>query len=115
MMDQHNDHTGVRDSPGATMLYLAAQANDEAVVKAILASPAARNDQLNVMETAKGWTPLFFACAKGFAPIVRLLIGAEANQGLIDFTGWTAKEHAVFRGHLKVAKLLALQEFGEHS
>lgn len=113
-MDQNKDHTSVRDSPGPTRLYLAAQANDEAVVKAILASPAARHDQLNVIETAKGWTPLFIACAKGFAPIVRLLIGSEANQGLVDFAGWTAQEHAVFRGHLKVAKLLATQKFGEH-
>lgn len=114
-MDRHKDHASVRDSSGPTRLYLAAQANDEAVVKAILTSPAARHDQLNAIETAQGWTPLFIACAKGFAPIVRLLIGSEANQGLVDFAGWTAQEHAVFRGHLKVAKLLASQEFGEHS
>ena len=114
-MDKQNAHSGVRVSPGTTRLYLAAQANDEAVVKAILASPSARHDQLNVIETAKGWTPLIVACVKGFAPIVRLLIGAEAKQDLFDFAGWTAKEHAVFRGHLKVAKLLATQEFREHS
>lgn len=40
---------------------------------------------------------------------------AEANQGLVDLAEWTAKEHAVFRGHLNKAKLLATQEFGEHS
>ncbi|MCJ1426861.1 Glycerophosphocholine phosphodiesterase [Sticta canariensis] len=114
-MDQHHDHTGVGESPGATRLYLAAQANDEAVLNAILASPAARRDQLNAIESARGWTPLFVACAKGFASIVRLLIDAEANQGLVDFAGWTAKEHAVFRGHLQVAKLLATQEFERHS
>ena len=116
-MDKYNinDHTSPRDSPRVTRLYLAAQANDEAVVKAILASPAAQHDQLNVIETTKGWTPLFVACVKGFAPIVKLLIEADANQGLFDFAGWTAKEHAVFRGHLKVAKLLATQEFGEYS
>ena len=114
-MNQHNDNTDVRDSPRATKLYLAAQANNEAVVKAILASPAARHDQLNVIETANGWTPLFVACAKGFAPIVKLLIEAEANQGLVDFAGWTAKEHAVFRGHLKVAMLLATHDLREHS
>ncbi|MCJ1464154.1 Glycerophosphocholine phosphodiesterase [Pseudocyphellaria aurata] len=113
-MESPNNYESVSDSPEATRLYLAAQANDEAVVKAILASPAARRDQLNVIETTKGWTPLFVACAKGFAPTVRLLIGAEADQGLVDFAGWTAKEHAVFRGHLKVGKLLATPELREH-
>jgi glycerophosphodiester phosphodiesterase len=114
IMDQHNDRTCIRDSSGVTRLYLAAEANDEAVVKTILASSAAGHDQLDVIETAKGWTPLFVACDKGFAPIVKLLVEAGANQGLSDFAGWTAKEHAVYRGHLGVAKLLARQDFREH-
>lgn len=114
-MDEQDDTTGVRDSSSFTRLYRAAQANDEATVTKILASPSARHEQLNVIETANGWTPLFVACVNGFAPIVRLLIGVEANQGLLDFAGWTAKEHAVFRGHLNVAQLLATQAIGEHS
>lgn len=114
MMDQNSDLTDLGDSPGTTKLYLAAQAYSEAIVKEILASPAARHDQLIVIETAKGWTPLFVACVKGFAPIVRLLIEAEADQGLVDYAGWIAKEHAAFKGHLKVAKILATQKFGEH-
>lgn len=113
-MHEYNDHKGVKDSLGPTKLYLAAEANDEAVVKAILASPTAKHDQLNVIETVKGWTPLFVACVRGFIPIVRLLVEAEANQDLVDFAGWTAKEHAVFRGHLKLAKILARQDSGEH-
>ena len=46
---------------------------------------------------------------------MRHLIEAEANQVLLHFAGWTAKEHAVLRGHLNVAKLLATQAVGEHS
>lgn len=33
-------------------------------------------------------------------------IMAGADQGLCDLAGWTEKEHAVFRGHLKVGQLL---------
>ncbi|KAI9795247.1 MAG: Glycerophosphocholine phosphodiesterase [Candelina submexicana] len=114
-MDEHTDHIDTGSSLGMTELYLAAQSHDEAAVKAILASPAARHDQLNAIESAKGWTPLFVACAKGFTSIVKLLIGAGANQVLFDATGWTAKEHAVFRGHLKLARLLTTQEPQEHA
>ena len=111
-MDEHNNHASLRDSPGPTRLYLAAKANDTTIVRAILASPVARDGQLNVFETARGWTPLIVACVKGLAPIVEMLIEAGADQGLLDFAGWTAKEHAVFRGHLQVGKLLATQGFG---
>lgn len=114
-MDQITGHPGIADSFGSTNLYLAAQANNEDAVRVILASPTTRHDQLNVIETTNGWTPLFVACVEGFVPIVRLLIEAGADQGLLDFAGWTAKEHAVLRGHLIVAKLLSEQNFGEHS
>lgn len=114
-MNQITGHPGVVDSFGSTNLYLAAQANNEDAVRVILASPTTRHDQLNAIETTNGWTPLFVACVEGFVPIVRLLIEAGADQGLFDFAGWTAKEHAVLRGHLIVAKLLSKQNFGEHS
>lgn len=110
-MNQDNEHTEIKDSSGVTRLYLAAEANDEDVVKSILASSAAGHDQLDVIETSKGWTPLFVACDKGYAPIVKLLVEAGANQILFDFAGWTAKEYAVYRGHLRVAILLASQDF----
>ena len=98
------------NSTGENSLYLATQANDEAAVKEILASPAARHDQLNHIESANGWTPLFIACFKGLTPIAKMLLAAGANQGVVDSAGWTAKEHAVFRGYVSLAKLFAPQD-----
>ena len=114
-MDEYDDHIGAADPSRVTDLYLAVQANDEGVVKSILTSPAIKHDQLNAFETTKGWTPLFVACIKGFASIVNLLIAFGAKQDLVDLAGWTAREHAVFRGHLKVARLLATQEPRDHN
>ena len=91
-------------------LYLAAQANDEAAVKRILASPTALRNQLEYIEPTKGWTPLFIACVEGLTSIAQRLLAAGAKQDLVDLAGWTAKEHAVFRGHLDIGKLFAVQD-----
>lgn len=90
---------------GETKLYLKAQANDEDGVKELLASPAVTHAQLNCIESINGWTPLFIACVKGSIPITQLLLNAGAKQEVVDFAGWTPKEHAVFRGHLSLARL----------
>lgn len=38
--------------------------------------------------------------------MVRLLLSAGANQAMCDDIGWTAKDHAAFRGHITIAKML---------
>ena len=96
-----------------SLLYLAARDGHEDVVKAILASAAMSKDLLNQAETSNGWTPLFIACINGDLPIVKLLLEAGAERRLCDLAGWTEKEHAVFRGHMKVAELLAASESGD--
>ena len=106
-MSVHYTDTGLRDSSGRTILYRAAEDGHENAVKAILASAARKQDLLNLAETVNGWTPLFIACVNGRLPIVKLLLEAGAEQKLCDLAGWTEKEYAVFRGHMKVAELLA--------
>lgn len=56
--------------------------------------------------SVRGWTPLFIACVEGHISIVKLLIEAGADQHKVDCFGWTAKEHATFRGYLHLALLL---------
>ncbi|KAL9113077.1 MAG: hypothetical protein Q9227_002689 [Pyrenula ochraceoflavens] len=88
-------------------LHLAVERDDEAAVKGILASASASaHDQLN-STSIKGWTPLFIACVKNLMSVAGLLLDAGAKQDVLDDNGWTSMEHAVFRGHLKLAKLLA--------
>lgn len=102
------------DSSGRTDLYVAAQYGHENAVRTILASTPKNRDRLNLAETVRGWTPLFIACINGHLPSVRLLLEAGAKQGMCDLAGWTEKEHAVFRGYMKVAELLAAHEAGTH-
>jgi len=113
-MTAHHTDAGLRDSSGRTVLYLAVQDGDENAVKAILASTPKGQDPLNLAETVNGWTPLFIGCVNGHLPIVKLLLEAGAEQRLCDLAGWTEKEHAVFRGHMKVAELLAAHGAGYH-
>ena len=105
------NETSLYTEPGASLeeisLYIAAEKNNEAAVKIILASPAAAQAQLNLIEIPHGWTPLFTACFNGFTPIVKLLLEAGADMHLVDYHGWTAKEYAVFTGHLDAARVFA--------
>ncbi|RUS26593.1 Glycerophosphoryl diester phosphodiesterase family-domain-containing protein, partial [Jimgerdemannia flammicorona] len=43
---------------------------------------------------------------EGHLDIVQILLDARSNPNVTDFAGWRSHEHAVFRGHLNVAKLL---------
>ena len=91
-------------------LYRAAQDGHENAVRAILDSISDTQAFLNLAETVNGWTPLFIACISGHLLIVKLLLEAGAKQGMCDLAGWTEKEHAVYRGHMKVAEMLAAHE-----
>lgn len=108
-------NAGLGYPSGRTHLYLAAQDGHENAVKAILDSTASSQDLLNLAELVNGWTPLFIACIKGYLSIVKLLLEAGAEQRMYDLAGWTEKEHAVFRGHMKVAELRAAYGAGDHN
>ncbi|GAB7365492.1 hypothetical protein MBLNU230_g6565t1 [Neophaeotheca triangularis] len=51
-------------------------------------------------------TPLGAACAKGHLPTIQNLLSAGADPDAPDAQGWTAKEHAAFSGHLRIAAYL---------
>ncbi len=114
-MTIHNSDASIRDSSGRTILYRAAQDGDEYAVRAILDSTAESQGLLNIAETVNDWTPLFVACINGNRSIVKLLLDAGAEQRTCDLAGWTEKEHAVFRGHMKVARLLAAYGARSHT
>lgn len=92
-----------------TDLHFATNTDDEIAVKNILSDLATRKAQLDSMDPANDRTPLFIACIKGLTPIAKLLLNAGAKQNVVDFAGWTPEEHAVFRGHLNLAKLFTQQ------
>ncbi|KAI9593247.1 Glycerophosphoryl diester phosphodiesterase family-domain-containing protein [Syncephalis fuscata] len=62
--------------------------------------------QLNIGENYNNWTPLFIAVVEGHENMVSMLLKAGADATLLDNSGWTCYEHAVFRGYFGIAKLL---------
>lgn len=88
---------------GETALYCAAQANNVDLVKFLLTC-VQRGLDANIA-TAAGWTPLMVSCANGYNDVVSCLLEAGVETESCDALGWTAREHAVFRGHLGIAML----------
>lgn len=88
---------------GETALYCASRANHLDLVKLLL-SYAQSGLDVNIA-TATWWTPLMVACANGHSEVVSCLLEAGAEPERCDALGWTAREHAVFRGHLGIAEL----------
>lgn len=104
LMSSHIDQNH-QSSRGQTALYVAAQIGREDYVKTLL-DMTNGSDAIEIPETVHNWTPLFIACANGHLGVVETLLQAGANQMRLDDQGWTAKEHAAFRGHLTIAGML---------
>lgn len=92
---------------GETPLYIAAQSGRADYVKAILESSPRHTPGIELHEIVQGRTPLLIASVKGHLSIVKLLIAAGADWRKSDLSGWTAKEYAAFRGHMRIAEYLA--------
>ncbi|KAK2882613.1 hypothetical protein FQN49_000185 [Arthroderma sp. PD_2] len=91
---------------GETCLHLASRIGRKDYVDILLTVASCQNADIDVQEIAYGWTPLFTASARGHLPIVEALLRAGANEHLVDSRGWTAREHAAFRGHFTTAERL---------
>lgn len=95
------------DDQGETALHVAARFGHEECAKALIQGSQTQKCALDVPEKTFGWTPLFIACVDGHLPIVQLLVDAGAEVDRLDSSGWSAKEHAALRGHMKIAQALA--------
>lgn len=95
-----------QSSRGETALYCAAQLGNLPLASLVAGRLASYALGIDVVEHTKGWTALMAACGNGNANMAKLLLQAGSNQGLCDARGWTALEHAVFRGHHVVAEVL---------
>lgn len=91
------------DALGQTPLYLAARFGNETLIRILLHY----NPDIDRPETTKNWTPLIIASLAGFTTTAELLLEHGANVEHRDHAGWTAIDHASYRGHIPLAKALS--------
>lgn len=91
------------DALGQTPLYLAARSGNENFISCLFRYKPA----VDRPETTKNWTPLIVASLAGFTTIAETLLKHGANIEHRDHAGWTAIDHASYRGHIPLAKLLS--------
>ncbi|KAJ4316398.1 Glycerophosphocholine phosphodiesterase [Neodidymelliopsis sp. IMI 364377] len=96
-----------QNKQGETALHIAAQYGHVGCAKALLEGSSINQIDVDIPENTFAWTPLFNACVDKHLPIVELLAGAGADLRRFDNSGWTAKEQAALRGHMKIAHYLA--------
>lgn len=97
-----------RSSRGEIALHVAVQVQRIDYAAPILQAMRKQGASLDVPDSSRAWTPLFFACANGCAEMAQLLIEAGSSQEQRDRLGWTAREIASYKGHLVVAGLFAV-------
>lgn len=95
-----------QDSQGETALHVAARFGHPECARILLEGSDAQKADTEVRESTYGWTPLLIASVDGHLPIVELLAEAGADLEKLDWSGWSAKEHAALRGHIALAKRL---------
>ena len=87
-------------------LHMAAFHGRVDYINLLLAKFDGQRDVLNATEHRRQLTPLAIACMFGHESVVQALLLAGADASKTDRFGWTAKEHAAYRGHQTVAGLL---------
>ncbi|GCB27698.1 glycerophosphodiester phosphodiesterase GDE1 [Aspergillus awamori] len=94
-----------RTCEGASPLHVAARTGRADHVRLLLGNICISD--VNSVEPMYGWTALIVACVEGHQSIVDVLLEHGADRDHRDHRGWTAQEHAAFRGHLALAKAIA--------
>ncbi|RDA88495.1 hypothetical protein CP532_6677 [Ophiocordyceps camponoti-leonardi (nom. inval.)] len=96
------------DKTGESVLHIAARHGHVGCARIILKGSDSQKANLELTENSYSWTPLHVAAVDGSVAVAQLLIEAGADVSKPDASGWTAKEHAALRGHMDIARLLAV-------
>ncbi|GAN02496.1 cyclin dependent kinase [Mucor ambiguus] len=97
-----NASVDLADEDGETPLLFAIRSHFLEGVKVLILQG---HVDVNLAEKVNGWTPLMIASMEGFKGIVEALLEAKADKDVVDHNGWSASEHAVFRGYLEIGRL----------
>ncbi|KAK6495546.1 Glycerophosphocholine phosphodiesterase [Arthrobotrys musiformis] len=91
---------------GETVFHIAARSDNEAWVKLLIEHSTQPQTYIEIPDKVLGRTPLFAAAISNHILVVDALLSAGADPETVDQLGWTAKDHAAFRGNMKVAERL---------
>lgn len=97
-----------RDKTNETALHVAARFGHVECARIIIKGTEFQQGDLEATENTYAWTPLHVAAVDGKLNVAELLVEAGADTTRIDSSGWTAREHAALRGHMDIARLLAV-------
>ena len=97
----HNLDLCVKNSEGKTLMHIAAEQNNAALVDMLVAIPALVNARDEIHRT-----PLHYACKGGFVALAETLLAHEGFVNARDDEAMTPLLCACQGGHLKLAKLL---------
>ena len=86
------------DENGESLLHLAARLGHQECVAALLERPQV-GGVVDYQDHLLRSTALIEACRSGHIQAVELLLCAGADTKIRDALGWSAKEHAAFRGY----------------
>lgn len=95
---------GVQKQYGYTPLYNAARLGQIDIVKVLL--DTTDETYLSITDDSYHWTPLTVACVCDHLDVARLLVLAGANLHHQDRRGWSALDHAAYRGHMRIVAML---------
>lgn len=93
------------DENGESILQAAARFGHRECTATLLETPQMRS-MINYQDDLLSSTALIDACRSGHIRIVELLARAGANAEICDALGWSAKEHAAFRGYHGIVECL---------
>lgn len=100
-------NVNLQNERGETCIHEAARRGDVESINEFLVQTDLQKPNLQLTEKTYGWTPLFVAAVEGQKEVVAVLAAATPDSlDRVDLSGWTAMEHAVFRGHIALGKLL---------
>jgi glycerophosphodiester phosphodiesterase len=91
---------------GETVMHAAARLGDVESIEELLKPNDLQNVNLILAEKTYGWTPIFVAAVEGHLEAVKVLARVTSALDTVDLSGWTAMEHAVFRGHIACGRAL---------
>ena len=93
------------DDNDESLFHLAARLGHHKCLLVLLEKSQA-GDIIDHQDNLLRSTALIEACRSGHSRVVELLIHAGADVRTLDALGWTAKEHAAFRGYHDIVKCL---------